>query len=179
MYIPGRAAAGKASTKDSANIRQEGKGASCRGRYDQVQLFLPRACCHYSFLSHANVQISLRLVRAHGDLADRAPVPKAQRAWEHSANGVEALSRARDPAPRDPISPRPSSGPSVAFSSVSWETGGEWEGFWWRLGWSVQHGLGGGCRGTWAAAGAPLQGAEMPCPCGAGICPPAGLAELT
>lgn len=126
MYILAISAAGEVSTKDDANIWHKGKDASCRWRYNQVHLFLPRACCHYSFLSHANVQISLLLVKAHSDREDAVPILKTQRVWEHSANGVEALSHGRDPAPRDPISPSPHSGPSLAFFFG-------FLGNWWRV----------------------------------------------
>lgn len=151
MYILAISAAGEVSTKDDANIWHKGKDASCRWRYNQVHLFLPRACCHYSFLSHANVQISLLLVKAHSDREDAVPILKTQRVWEHSANGVEALSHGRDPAPRDPISPSPHSGPSLAFfwflgklvESMN-GCGGGWAG-------GFGGGWLGGCRDTWAA----------------------------
>lgn len=49
--------------KHAANVWQKGKASGCRCRYNQVHLFLPRACCHYSFLSHANVPISPLLIK--------------------------------------------------------------------------------------------------------------------
>lgn len=91
MYILATSPAGKVSTKDNANTWRKGKDASRRCRYNQVHLFLPRACCHYSFLSHANVQISLTLVKAHGVLEDTVPILKTQRVWEHSSNGMDAF----------------------------------------------------------------------------------------
>lgn len=184
MYILAISAAGEVSTKDDANIWHKGKDASCRWRYNQVHLFLPRACCHYSFLSHANVQISLLLVKAHSDIEDAVPILKRQRVWEHGANGMEALSHGRDPAPRDLISPSPHSGPLVAFFLASWETGGEYEWFWWRLGWRVRRGLAGGLQGH---LGSPqtrvlleciFKGCEMSRPRGAGVAPLAWAAAL-
>lgn len=160
MHIPAISAAGKVSTKDDANIWRKGKDASCRCRYNQVHLFLPRACCHYSFLSHANVQISLPLVKAHSDLEDAVPVLKMQQVWEHSANGMEALSCGRDLAPKDPPSAR--SGPGWR---VRQRLAGDWLGGW---------------QDTWAACGTRVppehisKGCEMSRPRGAGMCPPAG-----
>lgn len=178
-YVLAVSAAGKISTKDNANIWRKGKDASCRCRYNQVHVFLPRACCHYSFLPHANVQISLPLVKAHGVSEDTVPILKTQRDWEHSTNGVEALSCGRDPAPRDPISPRPH---SVAIFSAFWESVVE-----------IANGFGGGwaggsSRAGWGAAGAPgtrvpperiSKGHKMSGPHGAGMAPLAGAAALT
>lgn len=105
VYIPAAAAVGKASTKDNANIWRKGKDAGCRCGYDQVHLFLPRACCHYSFLSHANVQISLVLVQARRDIEVPVPVLKRQWLWQRDGDSPMAGPAPRAQLPRAPLRP--------------------------------------------------------------------------
>lgn len=105
VYIPAAAAVGKASTKDNANIWCKGKDAGCRCGYNQVHLFLPRACCHYSFLSHANVQISLVLVQARRDIEAPVPVLRRQRLWQRDGDSPMAGPAPRARLPRSPLRP--------------------------------------------------------------------------
>lgn len=174
-------AAGKVSVRNGASIWQEGKDSSCRWRCNQVHLFLPRACCRYSSLSHANVQISLLLGAAHGGLEDEGNILTKQQGWEHSSEGLEAPSCSKDPATRHPKCPFSPLFPPLLPGKLVKNTkgsGGGWAG---------------GCSRGWLGAtgrsGQPVgismllehisEGCEMSHPCRARMSPLAGAAVLT